>query len=454
MTLTHETRTGARPLDPAARAVVITSDAHCGPRLDEDLRPYCPPEHLGAFDAFAVKAAERRQLGGIGGPTDGMDREKVRGGPLRNTLFEGGWDMESRLRDMDRDGIAGEIVFHGLNQGRVDPIPFANGVFDGIASGDDAELVAVGKRIYNEWLADFVSLEPERHAGLAQLPMWDIARSVDEVRWAHEHGLRGVNFTRLQPGIVPYNHPDWEPFWAVCEELGMTLTTHAQSEGTASFDFYQGEGSHLIGVLDVVGYAVRKSAHHLVLGRVFDRHPGLQLVFTEQPGRWFTPLFEEMDDIYAGLYLAMVGDNPAGYQLDRGMPSEYTHHLFIGSTCLSHDEALDAVEHGYASQVMWGSDYPHPEGASQYPRYDDEPAMARLAMRDTFAGVGTEPTAKMLGTNAAAAYGFDLDALQEVADRIEAPTFAELDEPLEEVPGPNRMQRGAWYAFRRHGAWH
>ena len=42
--------------------------------------------------------------------------------------------------------------------------------------------MGVGRHIYNAWLADFVSVEPERHIGLAQLPMWDIDASVEGAR--------------------------------------------------------------------------------------------------------------------------------------------------------------------------------------------------------------------------------------------------------------------------------
>ena len=56
--------------------------------------------------------------------------------------------------------------------------------------------------------------------------------------------------------------------------------------------------------------------------------------------------------------------------------------LFVGASCLAHFEAEDAIEHGYATNVLWGSDYPHPEGTYQYPRYEGEPSISKLAMRD------------------------------------------------------------------------
>ena len=42
---------------------------------------------------------------------------------------------------------------------------------------------------------------------------------VAEVEWAHEHGLKGVNFPALRDGeLLEYNNRAWDPFWSVCEE--------------------------------------------------------------------------------------------------------------------------------------------------------------------------------------------------------------------------------------------
>jgi hypothetical protein len=73
---------------------------------------------------------------------------------------------------------------------------------------------------------------------------------------------------------------------------------------------------------------------------------------------------------------------------------------------------------------MWGSDYPHYEGTAPY---------TREALRYTFSGVPTAELAAMLGGNAAAVYGFDLDALAPLVNRI-GPTVAEVAEPLAAVP--------------------
>jgi predicted TIM-barrel fold metal-dependent hydrolase len=67
-------------------------------------------------------------------------------------------------------------------------------------------------------------------------------------------------------------------------------------------------------------------------------------------------------------------------------------------------------------QLMWGADYPHIEGT--WPR-------TRKALARCFRGVPIDEASTILTRNPARLYGFDLDVLQPIADRI-GPTAAEI----------------------------
>ena len=146
--------------------VIVSSDTHIGPRLQEDLRPYCPREHLDTFDEHAARSSELKAM--LRAYRESEDS------PLARNATDGHHDMRARLRDMDRDGVAAEVIFHGSQN--TEGIPFAppTRAEIGASYGGDLDLVTIGFHIYNQWLADAVSIEPERHIGLAQLPMWDI----------------------------------------------------------------------------------------------------------------------------------------------------------------------------------------------------------------------------------------------------------------------------------------
>jgi hypothetical protein len=73
---------------------------------------------------------------------------------------------------------------------------------------------------------------------------------------------------------------------------------------------------------------------------------------------------------------------------------------------------------------MWGSDYPHHE--STYP-YTTE------GLRRAFAGWAPDDIRQVTSRTAAGVYGFDLDALAPLAERI-GPTVDEVAMPLDAVP--------------------
>jgi predicted TIM-barrel fold metal-dependent hydrolase len=61
------------------------------------------------------------------------------------------------------------------------------------------------------------------------------------------------------------------------------------------------------------------------------------------------------------------------------------------------------------ANIMWGSDYPHPEGSWPY---------TREQMLETFRGLPEAEVAAMLGGNAARVYGFDVEKLAPLVARI------------------------------------
>jgi predicted TIM-barrel fold metal-dependent hydrolase len=343
---------------------------------------------------------------------------------------------------MDRDGIAAEVIFHGSQNG--EPMPFLPQLLGNNASFDiDPVLAPVGERIYNRWLADFCSVQPERHVGLAHVPMWDIDAAVREVEWAAEAGLRGVNFPAPRHGVyLEYNDRAWEPFWSACQACGMTLATHV---GVASPGRASGPEALALTSIEDGGYFARRAIWWMVFGGVFERHRDLHLVITESPGEWWTHTMVELDSTW----LSQAEWNAALREQVPRRPSEYcASNVFVGASFLAPFEAARAVEEGYVSQLLWGSDYPHIEGTWQYAADDRAEPITRIAQRNTFCGIPAGATREILGENAVRVYGLDAAKLRDVAARIAAPTLADLAVPVESVPvGASPT------AFRTFGAW-
>ena len=405
--------------------VVVSNDTHIGPRLVEDLRAYCPSAHLDEFDRFAATtAAEKDAAAAMLAGSGFLDHPNLR--------TPGHHDPAARLADYDHDGVAAGVIFHGSMN--MEPIPFISSGLGKTKAYDDRELAGVGMAIYNRWLADVVAQAPHRHIGLAYLPMWDVDAAVAEVEWAHEAGMRGVNFPAMRDGALPeYNRSVWEPLWTVCEERGMPLVTHVGAGTNAHYAKLEG-----IPLLQIEsgGFISRRAIWWLIFAGVFERHPGLKLVITETPGNWFPATGAELDAVWA--FYDAKRDEPLNRALLEQVPrrpSEYmAENVYYGASFASPHEVAEAVAHGLESQLLWGSDYPHLEGTFVYPDGRDMPSVTRLALRNTFCDVPPEATARMVGQNAIDIYGLDGDALRAIAADIGAPTLEELATPIDAVP--------------------
>jgi len=411
--------------------VVVSVDTHAGPRLREDLRPYCPSGLLEEFDEFAGRAAKLKST--VAGVAAFLLNHP-------NLQTPGHYDSEARLADYDYDGIAAGIIFHGSEN--FEPIPFG-GLFPGDPPAS-RELAGAGQQIYNRWVADFCAQSPTRHIGLAYLPMWDIDAAIAEVEWAHEHGLKGVNFPALRTGgdILEYNNPAWDPFWAACEERQMPIITHVGVADTAG---YSGAEAYALRMVESGGFFSHRAVWWLIFGGVFERFPGLKLMITETPGNWFPGLAQELDATWH-MFSGRPELNGAFFRQVPKPPSEYMgRNVYLGASFASAYEAKEAVAQGFSSQFMWGSDYPHVEGTYLHPGESGMPSVTRLALRNTFCDVDPAAIRAMVGGTAIEVYGLDGSALQQVATDIDAMTIEDLTTPIDAAAVP---EGASLHAFR------
>ena len=410
-------------------AVVVSADAHIGPRVEQDLRPLVPRGYLDDFDAWRRSGVSGFKVA----PGSGGKARQAR----RNLSTAGHYDVATRLRDMDGDGVAAEVVYHDSTNGELMPFQGNGLLYD--FTKLDFELLAVGYDVYNRWLgAALGEHEPERHAGLAYLPLWDVDAAVPALEKARELGLRAVNFPAPRPGLPEYDDPQWEPFYVACASLGMPLCTHAGGAPIASDG-----GAHggALRMLEIAGWPARRAMHRMVLGGVFERHPNLKLVFTEITGGWWASTMRELDSAWA-VYESVLTD-----QCPRP-PSAYCQtNVFLGMSFPAPFETAEAVRDGFIGNVMWGSDYPHPEGTWQLPD-ETTTSTTHESLRYAAAALSARDAAAFVGDTACRVFGLDRAKLRAVAERIAAPTVEDIATPLPELP-----HRDYSLAFRTQGPW-
>jgi predicted TIM-barrel fold metal-dependent hydrolase len=332
----------------------------------------------------------------------------------------GDMDSEYRLKELEADGVVGDIMF-----------PQGNPFFPTMREQGDhpfnpvSELGAAGRRAVNRWLADFVATNPERHAAPVVCDVNDIEQCVRDIRWGKEHGLRG-GFAPAQQGspdlfgLPLWNDPYYDPIWETCDELEYPISMHIG----APTNPMGGRGSAALFAMEY-WWLGRRPLRYMILGGVFERHPNLRMLLSEATAGWVVDELKVMDTVVRGkltssikseIGLAGIDLSDQRGDLDR-LPSEYfAEHCFLNTGAWHEDWSRRRAD-GYdiTNNMIWGNDYPHPEGT--WPTSVEQ-------LRDTFTrlDVPIEDIRKILGGNAARLYGFDLGALQPVADRV-GPVF-------------------------------
>ena len=287
------------------------------------------------------------------------------------------------------------------------------------------ELVAVGMQIYNRWLADVCAAAPAAACGPGPASAVGHRRLYHRPPRRGEVGLAGGQFsTTPRPGMLEVDYPEWDPFWSACEDLGVPLVTHCGiAAGTEQVD---GPSQGMMKFLERAGSLSRRALPRFIFSGVFERHPSLRLVYTElmqQGATWWPGTVAEDQRVWRrrGWICRQQCPRP---------PSEYMASNVFNANSLLHcspEETHTAISLGYAGNVLWGADYPHVEG-TLYPAFWLPPAPGS-AMQLSSAGISETWTRAMLGGNAIDVYGLDPNALAKVAERISAPTPADLAAP-------------------------
>lgn len=303
----------------------------------------------------------------------------------------GEYDPEVRTQELDDDGVAGEIIFPQM-------APFGAGLMQYRHDITEEHNLA-GIQAYNRWLADLCAHNPKRHAGVALVNVDNIEVTLEEIRWAKASNMFGGILLPTSTGHHPYYHDArYEPIWALCEELDMPIHTHSGW----SPDYGDAPSATAMYISEVDMWAQRPFKALLWSG-AFERHPNLKLVFTETGCAWILEMLRVLN---------FKADNPlfAHWRKDVTRPPRdyFEQNCYIGASFLPRHEVGYRHDIG-VEKLMWGSDYPHMEGT--WPNTME-------SLRNTFHDVDEGEVHQMMGLNAAKLFGFDVDAMQELAQTI------------------------------------
>ena len=391
------------------RYLVVSSDGHAGLPAAE-YRAYVDPKFREVFDQALPIQIEMTQQAQDRFLVADINAEWRRG---REYELTGAWDAAARDRVLDADGVAAEVLFpDGVTE--MNAPPFGAG-FSMSPEGVTADLQWAGCDAHNRWMAEFVATAPERRIGLACIPLfWDVPRAVRGAAWAREHGLRGVVLPPMWGTHDAYHHPKYDPFWAACQDHELVVHFHS---GPAPHAEYFGPippppgheiapGAMGAYVTEVHVWLVRPLTF-MLWGGVFERFPKLKVALTEGTAIWVPEYLQLLEQRYSEThYSQKLGDYRSHLSMS---PADYfRRNVRVGASCMPRREAELRHEIGVPA-LMWGTDYPHPEGSWPYTREQQV---------ETFRGLPEDEIAAMLGGNAVAFYGLDAEKLTPLAARI------------------------------------
>lgn len=282
------------------------------------------------------------------------------------------WDPVERIKDQEVDGVTGEVLYTSLGM-----------LLYGIR---DAELRAASFRAYNDWLADYVSHDRSRLAGIALVPMDDVDVAGAEIRRAAERGLAGGMIWGSPPADRPYDRPDWDPVWAAAQDCDMPLSLHilTGAEGTGL------DRASLMKSYPSLPHRMERAISDLIFGGALLRFPRLKIVSAENDIGWIAHYLQRLDHSWEKYRYLETGGEP--------IPEPPSHYFRRQVYATFQDDRVGVVTRDFVGvdNLMWASDFPHSDSTWPHSR--------EVIARD-FEGVPEEDTRRITATNCSNLYG-------------------------------------------------
>ena len=284
---------------------------------------------------------------------------------------------ELRLHDMDRDGVHTHVVFG--------PVTSFN--------HPDHELRDTCYSVYNDWLAEFCSVAPDRLLGVPLLPPGPESAIKELHRIAAMGVFKQVN---LQIAVVEPRLHDarWEPMWQALEDSGLILAWHVTvffpPEGDPSRGKLAGNYTHMKSFIT----QFLDAFVDLFAWGILERHPKMKVVIAESGAGWLPWVVEELDYRHWRLWEAEeFWKDKGGIPLVTKPSDLFKRQIY--STFQQSPVTMRLLEF-YGDNLLWASDYPHPD--SIWPN-------SRPTIERTMGHLPPETIKKLTHDNAAKLYG-------------------------------------------------
>jgi predicted TIM-barrel fold metal-dependent hydrolase len=286
-----------------------------------------------------------------------------------------------RLTAMDVDGVDYSVLY-----------PIVAGLAgETFGKLTDPELELACVQAYNDWLIEEWASASQRFIPQCIVPLFPAEAAVGEIKRAVAKGHKGVIFPAVPMMLrdVPHiNEPDYDPIWAICQDLDVPVCFHAGATRAIQFPPYQGFSPELSAAMEAITRPVSSVliVANFLYSRILFRFPKLKVVFAETSLAWGAYELELADHQFERQRL-----HTEGYDMK---PSELFHrqcHLtgWFDSTGLRtrHFIGLD--------NLLWSTNFP--QATSTWPT-------SREVIGRCFEGIPDQERRQVLTDNAAKLY--------------------------------------------------
>ncbi|CAI7980898.1 Amidohydrolase [Frankia sp. Hr75.2] len=293
----------------------------------------------------------------IGNP-EGKSYREIIGKPMRSIpAFR---EPKSRLELMDEQGIERTLMF-----------PTLASLLEERMS-DDPELTHIVIHALNEWLYETWQFNYENRiftTPVITLPI--VEKAIEELEWVVERGAKAI---LIRPAPVPgfsgsrsFGLPEFDPFWEKVVEYDLLVALHSSDSGYSRYtDDWESNKREFLpfqpDVFRMIGQwrPIEDSVAALICHGALSRFPTLKIAVVENGASWVGPLIKTLKDVYKK-YPQQFAEEPV---------SVLRRNVHISP--FWEENMADLAELLGVERVLFGSDFPHPEGLGDPASFVDE----------------------------------------------------------------------------------
>ena len=290
----------------------------------------------------------------------------------------GSMDPKERVQLLDQEGLRAAILYPSI-------------ALTWECEIEDPELALAYCRAYNRWLVDFCSDSNGRLVPIAHISLGDGHEAAAELERAVKAGCKGAFVAPFTITNKAHAHPDYDPFWAKAQDLGVPIGIHPMAEHPAKRvyqrfkDMKWADWYHNV----LGGQGPQQALFVLFQYGLFDRFPNLKVVLLESGAGWIGAALDRMDTTYETA-------------LGKTVPLKEKPSFYFRRQCwISGDPDEKAlaliIEHVGNDRFFWATDFPH----------FDHPGNYLEALGNLVAPLSETARCNILGDSVARVYGLN-----------------------------------------------